>query len=477
MNREIKNIYMIGICGVAMGSLAGMLSRRGYHVSGSDSQVYPPMSVMLKEWDIPVHQGYHERNPGFPDMVIIGNAISRGNPEVEYVLDNRIPYMSLAGALHEFFLFDREVVAVAGTHGKTTTTALLAHILETAGRDPSFLVGGVPLNHGSNFKLGAGPHFVIEADEYDSSFFEKVPKFIFYRPQHLVLTSLEFDHADIYSDLDEIKLWFRRLVNMVPSRGFVLYSGEYPACAEVVREGKTRAHSFGRHGAVSSADFAWEYAGMETGDTGITLHSPERTPLALCTGLFGDFNYGNITAAAAAALMLGVEEEHIVDAVRTFKGVRRRQELIYHEGNIRIYEDFAHHPTAIKAVLIAARGRFPRARVWALYEPRSATSRRNTFQEELPGAFMDADTILVKTPYRLETVPEGERIDIARVMDALARRGKEARLLQSADLMVEEVFSRMDPKAENVIIIMSNGGFDGIYEKIIARARSSKTAS
>ena len=235
-----KNIYMIGICGVAMGTLASMLHERGHAVSGSDQNIYPPMSDILQKSGMKLHGGFSASHVGSPDLVIVGNAISRGNPEVEHVLNRRIPYRSMAGALREFFLEGKEVVAVAGTHGKSTTTALLAHLLESAGLSPSFFVGGVARNYDANYRLGTGRHFIIEGDEYDSAFFEKVPKFIFYRPSHLVLTSLEFDHADIYRDLAEIELWFRRLVNIVPSEGSIVYSADYPNLKEIAAASRSR---------------------------------------------------------------------------------------------------------------------------------------------------------------------------------------------------------------------------------------------
>ncbi len=480
MHREIKSIYMIGICGVAMGSLAGMLKERGYSVSGSDQHVYPPMSDMLAAWGINVLGGFDAAHVGSPDLVIVGNAVSRGNPEAEHVLNRDIPYMSMAQAIREFFLEGKEVIAVAGTHGKTTTTALLAHILETAGLDPSFFVGGVPRNYNSNFKLGTGPHFIIEGDEYDSAFFEKVPKFIIYRPRHLVLTSLEFDHADIYTDLDEIKLWFRRLVNIVPSEGHIVYSDKYQSLTEILSRSFSRCLSFGGPG----ADFAVSCNGRGDGVSELVFSGPGGVEMPLVSKMAGDFNYANIAAAASMALLLGVRPGPIREAVAGFDGVKRRQELIYQDGKVSIYEDFAHHPTAIASVLAAMRERYPKARLWAVYEPRSATSRRRVFQDELPGAFSDADAILIKTPYRLEGIPEDDRIDIPRVAEELRSRGKNAEVMDNVDDIVEAVFGDMDASAApaargqapaargqvNVIVIMSNGGFDGIYAKMISRA-------
>jgi len=458
---------MIGVCGVAMGSLAGMLKARGYSVTGSDEHVYPPMSDMLGGWGIPVIQGYDPAHVGTPDLVVIGNAVSRGNPEAEHVLNARIPYRSMAQALFEFFLEDREVIAVAGTHGKTTTTALLAHILETAGLSPSYFVGGVPGNTNSNFGLGAGKYFVIEGDEYDSAFFEKVPKFMVYRPSHLVLTSLEFDHADIYRDLDEIMLWFRRLVNIVPSAGRIVRSAKYETLARATERSLAQVARYG----AGEGEFAYRFTGFDGDRARITLSTPAGE-LECDTLLFGDFNFQNIAAAASMALLLGVGADDVRRGISTFLGVRRRQELIYSKGPIRIYEDFAHHPTAIAGVLAMMRERFPVARLHAVYEPRSATSRRNVFQDELPGAFAAADAVYIKSPFKLDGIPESERIDIGRAIAAMHARGMDAAEYPSVDGILDSLFVRMDGDADHVVLVMSNGGFDGIYRKMIARAQA-----
>lgn len=464
---EPLNIYMIGICGVAMGTLAGMLKTAGHNVAGSDSNVYPPMSTKLNDWGIKINNGYNPENIISPDLVIIGNAISRGNPEAEYVLNRRFPYTSMAGALYDFFLKDREIISICGTHGKTTTTALLSHILTTAGEDPSFLIGGVSKNYDSNFRLGRGRQFIIEGDEYDSAFFEKIPKFIIYRPHHIVITSLEFDHADIYSNIDEIKLWFRRLVNIIPSEGNIVLSGEYPVLNEITEKSLSRCSVFGKN----SAGFRYEllkYSDMSE----LRITSKEYGSINLKSTLFGDFNFANIAGAVSMALLLGINKTDIQKAVETFSGVKRRQELIYENSSIKIYEDFAHHPTAIKSVLMEMKKRYPESVLWAIYEPRSATSRRNHLQNELPSSFEDADSILIKRPYNLDSIPVSERIDIEEVLGSLKKIGKSARLFDSVDDIISHVFANINLKEKNIITIMSNGGFDGIYRKIIEKAKS-----
>ena len=399
---------MIGICGVAMGTLAGMLKQKGFSVSGSDENVYPPMSDMLKKWGINIHAGFNAKNTGNPDLVIIGNAISRGNPEAEHVLNMRMPYASMAQALYDFFLKEKEIISVSGTHGKTTTTALLSHILMTAGEDPSFLIGGVSKNYNTNFGLGRGRYFVIEGDEYDSAFFEKIPKFVLYRPHHLILTSLEFDHADIYKNLDEIALWFRRLVNIIPSNGNIVCSNEYPLLKEISSKSLSKRYTFGKSG----SDFSYELLNCSEKSCSIKIKSDRFGDIILESRVFGDFNFQNITSAVSMALLLGIKAKDIERAVQSFEGVRRRQELIFDSGRIKIYEDFAHHPTAIKGVIEEIKKIYPGAVIWAIYEPRSATSRRKVLQDELTGAFDSADRIIIKNPYRLESIPEPERINI-----------------------------------------------------------------
>jgi UDP-N-acetylmuramate: L-alanyl-gamma-D-glutamyl-meso-diaminopimelate ligase len=468
-------IHLIGICGIAMGTLASMLRQRGHRVTGSDANAYPPMSEILRGEGIQVIEGFREENVAGAGLVVIGNAISRGNPEVERVLNDGTHYLSMAGALHEFFLGDREVVAVCGTHGKTTTTALLSHILRSAGLDPSFFVGGVLKNYDSNFSLGAGRHFVIEGDEYDSAFFEKVPKFIFYRPRHLVLTSLEFDHADIYRDLGEIELWFRRLVNMIPSEGHIVCSKHYPNLGGIVEKSFSRRHSFGSEGAggFRVPDFEWRLRGYSDATAGIDIlaagveHRVE-SPLT------GDYNFMNVTAAAAMASLLGVSWDYIASGIASFQGVRRRLELIHDQGRVKVYEDFAHHPTAIRGVLEHLKARYPERTLWAVYEPRSATSRRNVFGQLLPGAFAAADRVLLREPYRLEVIPEGERLDIGSVGEEINRlKGVAgcAGVYVNADAIVRKIAGGIDPSREHVIVIMSNGGFEGIYEKLKAALR------
>ncbi len=451
-----------------MATLAGMLKETGYSVRGSDSNVYPPMSDKLIDWDIHAYNGYKEKNIGAPDLVVIGNAISRGNPEAEFVLNKRIPYLSMAQAIFNFFLKDKEIISISGTHGKTTTTALLAHILITAGEDPSCFIGGVSNNLNSNYRIGKGRYFVIEGDEYDSAFFEKIPKFILYRPHHLVLTSLEFDHADIYNNLDEIELWFSRLVNIIPAKGNIIFSNDYPNLSDIVKKSFSKIAGFGKY----KTDYTYEFTGYPGEFMDIRIMYGESGDLLLKTKLFGEYNIANITAAAAIAMKLGIAVDYIQKAVETFTGVKRRQDLIFDSAHLKIYEDFAHHPTAIRSFLDEIKKRFPGSEVWAIYEPRSATSRRNIFQKELPPAFRSADNILLKNPSDIDKIPVQDRLDINMVVNNIADNGKNALLFDNVDNILESVFKNMRKEKNNIIAIMSNGGFDGIYDKIKTRVRS-----
>ncbi len=452
---------MIGICGVGMGALAGILKEQGHDVTGSDTDVYPPISTQLETLRIPLFKGYSSDTieKTQPDMVIVGNAISRGNPEVETALNTRIPYFSMAQALYYFFLWDKEVIGVAGTHGKTTTASLFAYILDVAGMEPSFFIGGIPKNYGKNYKLGDGKYFVIEADEYDSAYFEKIPKFMVYRPTHCIMTSLEFDHADIYKNLDEIILWFARLKNIIPANGYIVYNAMYQPLCTINSKPLSVTKSYGS----SNADCYYQYReGMLT--ISMDGHTVKAVPK-----IFGNFNYQNIAAAVAMALTLGVSEGAVASAIESFEGVKRRQEILFSNNYLTIIEDFAHHPTAIQNVLHEVSERYPESKIIALYEPRSATSRRNVFQNELPLAFADADYVIMKRPYRLDKVPEHEQIDIERVVEDIRGQSIAACVFDTVDAIVDEAFNQISG-AHTVMVVMSNGGFDGIYDILVSRA-------
>ena len=457
-----KHIHLIGICGTAMASLAGMLEQRGFRVTGSDAASYPPMSDFLASLGIPVAQpfGIHNLQPR-PDLVIVGNAISRGNAELEHVLDERIPFCSLPRILHEEFLREKEVIVVAGTHGKTTTTSMLAWIFESAGLQPSFLIGGIAENFGSSFKLGAGEHFIIEGDEYDSAFFDKGPKFMHYFPDAAILTSVEFDHADIYKDLDAVETAFARFVNLVPRRGRIVGFD----AGESIRRCLDRAFCpVERYGSSVSAD--WQVSNFKT-------DSKRTTWLVLRSGkvwsdfefaLAGEYNVWNATAAAAMAAGYGISADKIATALSTFKSVKRRLEVKAEVNGITIIDDFAHHPTAIAGTLKALRSRYPNARLWAILEPRSNTLRRNVFQHDLAQSLAIADEVVMANVFKSDAIPEAERLDLGMVVEELKKNGRRARIVPEVDAIIQLVAPEL--RAGDVVAILSNGGFGGIYEKL-----------
>src|SRR6202521_4485226 len=469
--RKPKHIHFIGICGTAMASLAGMLQERGFRVTGSDAAAYPPMSTFLESLGIPVAQPFAEANLNpRPDLVVVGNALSRGNVELERLLDERIPFCSLPQILHDEFLAGKEVLVVAGTHGKTTTTSMLAWIFETAGLQPSFLIGGIAENFGRSFGLGDGKHFILEGDEYDTAFFDKGPKFLHYFPDSLILTSVEFDHADIYKDLDAVETAFKRLVNLIPRRGrIVAFDGATVEASESASLERCLAKAFcpvERYGAGPRAN--WKVTNLRLEPTRTcwsVLHDGQ--PWAdLEFPLAGEYNVWNATAAAALAASYGVSKEAIAAALKTFKSVKRRLEVKAQVNGITIIDDFAHHPTAIAGTLKALRARYPEARLWAILEPRSNTLRRRVLQSDLAHSLAQADEVIVAGVFRSEAVAEHERLELPALAAEIERKGRRARLLADADAIVQTVASEM--RSGDVVAILSNGCFGGIYEKMPA---------
>jgi UDP-N-acetylmuramate: L-alanyl-gamma-D-glutamyl-meso-diaminopimelate ligase len=470
-----KHIHLIGICGTAMASLAGMLKQRRFHVTGSDAASYPPMSDLLAELGIPVAQPFDPRNlMPRPDLVVVGNAISRGNPELEQLLDQRIPFCSLPQMLHEEFLRGREVLVVAGTHGKTTTTSMLAWIFHAAGMRPSFLIGGIAENFGSSFHLGEGEHFIIEGDEYDTAFFDKGPKFLHYFPNAAILTSVEFDHADIYKDLDAVETAFKRLVNLIPCRGrLIAFDGAAGDATESASLERCIDKAFcpvEKYGASARAN--WQIANLQfsPGITSWSVAHDGRHWANLEFSLAGEYNVWNATAAAALAAAYGISREDIAAALKTFKSVKRRLEVKAQVNGITIIDDFAHHPTAIAGTLKALRTRYPGARLWAILEPRSNTLRRRVLQSALAQSLALADQVIVAGVFRSDSVPPGERLDLPELASDIDKRGGHARLIADVDEIVRTTSPEM--RSGDVIAILSNGGFGGIYEKLAARLRA-----
>jgi UDP-N-acetylmuramate: L-alanyl-gamma-D-glutamyl-meso-diaminopimelate ligase len=460
---SIHHVHLLGIGGSAMSPVAGMLKDSGFDVSGSDVNVYPPASTLLDSLGIRWNEGYRPENlQPPPDLAVIGNAISRGNPEVEYILDERIPYCSMAQLLEEHFLAGKTSIVVAGTHGKTTTTAMLAWIFQVAGRHPDFLIGGVAPNFGDrSYGLGGGEDFIIEGDEYDTAFFDKAPKFLHYHPDQLILTSLEYDHADIYPDLASIELQFRRLVNLVPRRGRIYLEGTSSELKAVVANAFCPVETFGLTSTCDwyAGDILWHDQATEFR---AIYHENEfariRIPLA------GRHNVLDALAAVALACGRGIASDSIIHALRTFQSVQRRMEIKGEVAGVLVVEDFAHHPTAIRLTLEAARTSWPGRKIWAAVEPRSNTMRRRIFQEALPDALALADEVLFGPVNRAQLLEESDRLSPQAIAESIRARGRDARAFASATDIAEYVADKAQPG--DLLLIMSNGSFDGLTSKV-----------
>jgi UDP-N-acetylmuramate: L-alanyl-gamma-D-glutamyl-meso-diaminopimelate ligase len=466
-----KHIHLAGICGTAMASLAGMLQERGFRVTGSDAAAYPPMSTFLESLGIAVAQPFAEANLNpRPDLVVVGNALSRGNLELEFVLDRRIPFCSLPQLLHDEFLVGKDVLVVAGTHGKTTTTSMLAWIFESAGLRPSFLIGGIAENFGRSFGIGKGQHFIIEGDEYDTAFFDKGPKFLHYFPDSVILTSVEFDHADIYKDLDAIEIAFTRLVNLVPRRGRIIgFDAGGTGDASIDRCLEKAFCPVERYGASARANWKITNLRLDEHQTAWSVARDDKAWAEFEFALGGEYNVWNATAAAALAAHYGIPKDAIAQALKTFRSVKRRLEVKAEINGITIIDDFAHHPTAIEQTIRALRSRYPHSRLWVILEPRSNTLRRNVLQEVLAQSLAQADQVVVAAIFKSEAIPENERLDLNRVVAQIQQHGKQARILADADAIIDAIAPELRPR--DVVAILSNGGFGGIYEKLPQRLR------
>ena len=458
-----SHIHLIAVCGVGMASLAGLLQARGYRVTGSDQNVYPPMSTYLAEIGISVMPGFCEEHLSpTPDFVIIGNAVSRGNPEAERVLERGIPFSSFPQALGRFLIGPRQSLVVAGTHGKTTTTALAAWVLTRAELAPGFFVGGVPLNFGSGWHPGAGDYVVIEGDEYDSAFFDKGPKFLHYRPRHVILTSVEFDHADIYRDLEHVKDAFRRLVALVPAEGNLVVCSDYRSALEIASEAKCPMVTYGASGDWQALEVRF--------DSGRTLFNPAYRGSRegeVIAAVIGRHNVQNALAVYGMARALGIERAKICEGFATFRGVKRRQEIKGEQRDILVIDDFAHHPTAVKETIDAVRLAYPGRRLWALFEPRSNTSRRSIFEREFAEALSRADRVVVAEIYQAEKIAPAERLSVPKVIAEINTIAGEARALRLAASQEIADYLSAHGAPGDVVLVMSNGAFDGVHDKIL----------
>jgi len=462
--------HLIGICGTAMASLAGMLQARGHAVTGSDQNVYPPMSTQLEALDIEIMSGYKAENTDLPrDITVIGNTIMRGNPELEEVLNRKLAYRSQAETVREEFIRGRRSLVIAGTHGKTTTTSLATWMCEVGGLDPTFLVGGVVQNFGASFRVTESEYFVIEGDEYDTAFFDKKPKFMSYLPEIAIVNNIEFDHADIYKDLDAIKWQFSRLMNLVPGNGRLICGVDSPEVVNVLESmnGKlfTTVETFGLSDAAKwqARDIKFSQAGTQ-----FSVYRSREPWAVFTTGMIGEFNIRNCLSVIIAADAWGISKEKMQEAFDTFKSVKRRMEVRGVKGGVTVIDDFAHHPTAVDETLKALRQRYPSNRLIAIFEPRSRSSRLSIFEEQYKRAFTHADQVIIAGVFNPEDAKNyGDTLlDVEKLVSDIGSTGKVALTFPDADAIVSSLSGEM--RDGDVIAVMSNGGFGGIHDKLLA---------
>ncbi|MFN2476774.1 MAG: UDP-N-acetylmuramate:L-alanyl-gamma-D-glutamyl-meso-diaminopimelate ligase [Chthoniobacterales bacterium] len=462
MTGKTRSFHFLGICGTAMGAVAAALRERGCTVTGSDENVYPPMSTFLESRGVALSSGFRAENiPDDTDVIVIGNAMTRGNPEVEAVLNRKLYYLSLPEILRNEFLRGRHNLVVTGTHGKTTTTTLLTWIMTVAGFDPSYMIGGIPRNLGQGAHLTDSKFFVIEGDEYDTAFFDKRSKFVHYLPELLIVNNIEFDHADIFEDLQHVKTSFRHVLRIVPQNGMVLLNGDDANCLAVAKECQAQLVEVG-----FSPNCAQKIRDVAYGtDTSRFTLGDETYELPL----IGEFNVRNAAMAITAARFYGATPDKIREALASFKGIARRQEVRGEAGGVKVIDDFGHHPTAIAQTLTAMRQRYVGQRLWAIFEPRSNTTRRAVFQTLLPDALKLADGVFISQVARLDQLPPEDRLDPEAVVAAIGEGGRPAFYEKDADHIVERLVPLLQP--DDVVVVFSNGGFDGIHEKILDRLR------
>lgn len=460
--------YFLGIAGTAMASLAVLLKQKGHEVWGSDQGIYPPMSDFLAEHHIPVWEGFSEDHLTKPfDVAVIGNALSRGNVEIESILNRSLPFTSLPELIRREFVNQHENIVITGTHGKTTTTALMCWVLEVAGLSPTFIIGGISKNFNSSIQLGAGKYFVIEGDEYDCAFFDKRPKFVHYFPDHLIINNIEFDHADIYRDLDAIKDVFRKLLRIVPSRGLVAANGEDSVVREILNPMYSRLQTFGKN---SENHWSYQIINGESGETKFEIRQEGKSVGEFKFPFPGEYQLQNVLAVAAVARDLGVEWDIIRSALASFQGVKRRLEYWGKLHGAEVYDDFAHHPTAIKVTLKAMRDKFPGKRLVALFEPRTNTTVRNVFQQELAEALLPADIVILTPIFRLDRLPEGQRLSISKLVSDLENHQRQVVNLDSYS-QIREIMQKV-LKENDILVLLTNGSLGGEYQKLREMTRA-----
>ena len=462
---EIRHIHLMGICGVGMASLAGILKERGYEVTGSDQNIYPPMSHFLENLSIPLGEGYGPKNlDPVPDLVIVGNVITKQNPEAVELSRLNVPYLSLPQALRIFAMQTARSIVISGTHGKTTTSSLIAWALEKGGLDPGFMIGGIPNNFQSNFKLGVGPYFVIEGDEYDTAFFDKGPKFLHYSPWIAVLTSIEFDHADIYRDMDHLLESFRKLIRLIPPTGLLIANGDDPVILKELKEAKCPVITYGLMGEVD-----WRATDISTGKDFTTMKvlKDGQEYMTLSSPLYGDHNVANLLSTVILTDHLKVERSVLSEAMQSFSGIKRRQEIRGEKNGILVLDDFAHHPTAVRETILGVKTKYGDRRLLAVFEPRSNTSRRNIFQEKYAASFDGADLILIPEPPLMDGIPEEDRFSSSKLVEDINKRGLSALYFSSTDQLLNAILE--EASQGDVILVMSNGSFDHLHERLLER--------
>src|SRR5580704_17818622 len=457
---NIRSVHFIGIGGTAMASAAVAMQDKGFAVTGSDQNVYPPMSTFLAEKKIQFTSGYAEPNLAHkPDLVVVGNAISRGNPEAEYVLEKKLRYCSLPELLKEFFIRGKRSIVVAGTHGKTTTTSLLTWVFEHNGLNPSYLIGGIPNNFSQGARFTDSEWFIIEGDEYDTAFFDKRSKFIHYQPEVAIINNLEFDHADIFENLTAIKKTFTHFIRLVPRNGLLLGNGDDPNLAPLlnVTHCPVKRFGLGEGNAVQAFN-------LRLGPTAAEFEIPS---FKFHLNLVGELNVRNALAVIGAAKHCGLSNKQIQGAFDTFKGIKRRMEIKGIAGGVTVIDDFGHHPTAIRETMRALRIKYVKEKIWAIFEPRTNTTRRNVFQEELAASFVDADAVVVAEVARLEQLAPEERLNPEKLLQQISAGGKPAAYLPDADAIVKHIGQHA--RGGDVVVVFSNGGFGGIHGKLLQR--------
>ncbi|MGZ3747451.1 MAG: UDP-N-acetylmuramate:L-alanyl-gamma-D-glutamyl-meso-diaminopimelate ligase [Pseudobdellovibrionaceae bacterium] len=458
-----SHIHLMGICGTAMASLAGLLKDRGFKVTGSDLNPYPPMSTQLESLGIPIMKGYKAENlhPN-PDFVIVGNVISANNEEAQELLKLKLPHTSLPKAMGEFIIADKQCINISGTHGKTTTTSLMSWVAEVCGEKPGFLIGGIAKNFSKSFRNPEKKFFIIEGDEYDTAFFDKVPKFIHYKPRHVILTSVEFDHADIYKDLDAVKAAFRQLISLVPEEGTLIACADDANVMELFKESKCRnSFTYGLKG----GDFKAKILRETTEGIEFQVGFKNESLGSYFVKMSGEYNILNATAVVALSKILGFPMDKVKEALQTFEGVKRRQEILGEPQGILVIEDFAHHPTAVRETVKGIQKKYPGRKVFSVFEPRSATSRRKVFQQDYVEAFKGSHAVMLAEAFDQSKIDAENRFSSHELIEDLKKTGVTAEVFSSAEAIVKALKSQA--QRGDVVLIMSNGGFDGIYTKLL----------